>query len=175
MSVAAERLVTLVQGEFLISKDPEVVFSTVLGSCVSVCLYDAKAGIGGMNHFLLPGNKDSADQSVKYGVNAMELLINGLLKDGADRVHLKAKVFGASSITKNLRDIGGSNGSFAMNFLKDEGIEVVASSLGGTQARRVKFQPTTGNARQLVVPNQDVEPEVTAPTPAAPKPSVELF
>lgn len=173
MTAVREKLVTLVQGEFLISHDPAVVFSTVLGSCVSVCLYDATKGVGGMNHFLLPGSKDSSDQSVKYGVNAMELLINGLLKDGADRSCLKAKLFGASSISQNLRDIGGSNGAFALAFLEDERIEVVASSLGGTQARRVKFHPTTGHARQLVVPTQDVQ--VVVPVPAAPKPSVELF
>lgn len=176
MKASASNFLSVVQGEYMISSDPDVVLSTVLGSCVSVCLYDPRVNLGGMNHFLLPGDRDTSSGNVKYGVNAMELLINGMLTQGALKPDLKAKLFGACTMGLSTRQIGQSNQQFALSFLADEGIEVVSSSLGGTQARRVRFFPTTGQAQQLLVPNQEVNEHVpNLPKSAPPAPEVELF
>lgn len=139
------------------SRDPDAQFSTILGSCVAVCLWDIDAAMGGMNHFLLPGGHDGGHGgSLRYGVHAMEMLINALLKMGARRDRLQAKLFGGARISTNLRDVGASNADFARSFLQAEDIPCRAESLGGTSARRVIFRPCTGHAKQLLVPDNAV-------------------
>ncbi|WP_439155543.1 chemotaxis protein CheD [Yoonia sp.] len=154
----AEKTITVIQGNYAVSADPEVVLSTVLGSCVAVCLFDATAGVGGMNHFLLAdyGYTQSAD--LKYGVNAMELLINKVLQAGGERRQLQAKLFGGARMTQHSRDIGETNATFAIDFLDREGIACTSKSLGGDKARRVQFNPHSGAARQM---------QITGPAPIA--------
>jgi len=146
-------------------------FSTVLGSCIAACLYDAESGVGGMNHFLLPSTTAENSKNARYGVHAMELLINGVLKKGASRHMLRAKVFGGAKMSANLSDIGLSNANFVQQFLRDEGIPCVSSSVGGTSARRVRFHPTSGNAQQTRVENDrrlgEQERAAAIPAPAA--------
>ncbi len=144
-------IVTVVQGDFFVTADPNVIITTVLGSCVSVCLFDATVGVGGMNHFLLARQGDVADNDLRYGVNAMELLINKVLQAGAQRSRLEAKVFGGARIIDHATDIGASNAQFACDFLQRERIRCVSQSLGGTNARRIRFYPTTGAAKQLQI------------------------
>lgn len=169
MTPVRERLINVVQGEFMISDEPDVVLTTVLGSCVAVCLVDHKRGIGGMNHFLLPHGDVGGTASMRYGTHAMELLINELLKGGAQRNRLAAKVFGGARMNDNLKDIGARNAAFAHAFLSDEGIPVLAESLGGTSARRIRFWPVSGRVRQLTVENAPhVVVEKLAPIPATP-------
>lgn len=174
-----ERLVHVIQGEYGVSRDPDLIFTTILGSCVATCMWDHVAGVGGMNHFLLPGERDDCGESMRYGVNAMELLINGLLQNGASRSRLQAKLFGGAHVIRSLGDIGAQNAEFATRFLNDEGISCVAQSLGGNRARRVRFWPTSGRAGQLLL--ESTSPEVmiaerarAVPAPAA-EGSVELF
>jgi chemotaxis protein CheD len=174
----ASRTIQVIQGEFKVSTRPDEELSTILGSCVAACIWDEGSGIGGMNHFLLAhaqGNTTERDN--RYGVHSMEMLINGLLRAGAQRDALRAKLFGGAKIATNLRDIGASNAEFAREFLRIEGIRCVADSLGGNQARRVTFHPATGRARQLLIPNEQVnEAPLRAPPPkAAPAASIELF
>lgn len=162
-----EKTINVTQGEFKLSDDPDVVLSTLLGSCVAICLCDPVRRIGGMNHFLLPDNGGGATgDHVKYGVNAMELLINGLIKKGAARDRLVAKAFGGARMDGNLRDIGESNIRFARDFLQRENIPCEGESLGGLQARRVLFWPTTFRARQRLVPRETVR-EAPPPSRAA--------
>lgn len=173
----APRMLQVVQGEFRVSADPGEELSTILGSCVAACIWDQGRGIGGMNHFLLAqaqGNASAPDN--RYGVHAMEVLINGLLRAGARREALRAKLFGGAKIAANLRDIGASNADFARGFLREEGIACLAESLGGTRARRVSFHPATGRARQLLIPNDQLDetPPRSPPRPAAAA-SIELF
>lgn len=137
----------IIQGEYAVERDPEAVISTVLGSCVACCLRDPGAGLGGMNHFLLPGDEDSP-ADLKYGAHAMELLINGLLGLGARRERLEAKLFGGARMLRGVSDIGSQNAAFAERFLHDEGIEHTGGSLGGNQARRIQFWPASGRVRQ---------------------------
>jgi chemotaxis protein CheD len=164
-----DRLTYLMQGEFRVSRDPDEQFSTILGSCVAVCLWDKSVGAGGMNHFLLPGGSEgkSQDGSLRYGINSMEMLINGLLKIGARRNELEAKIFGGARISSNLRDVGASNAAFARSFLADEGIPCRGESLGGTSARRVIFRPATGQAKQLLVPDNAIAPTRQSAIPVA--------
>lgn len=148
---ARERTMHVVQGEYRVIDDARVVLTTILGSCVATCIWDEVAGVGGMNHFLLPGNEGGSSDHVKYGVNAMELLINGLLKQGASRARLRAKLFGGAHVVQSLGDIGAKNATFATQFLALERIPCVGQSLGGFQARRVRFWPTSGRASQLLL------------------------
>jgi chemotaxis protein CheD len=156
-----------VQGDYAVSSDTSVVMSTIFGSCVAVCLFDPQAKVGGMNHFLLASGGDANGADLKYGVNAMELLINKMLRAGGDRRRLQAKVFGGARMTIHARDIGQTNGDFALAFLEREGIACLSRSLGGTMARRVQFVPTTGAARQMqIAGSPPPETPVARQTPA---------
>ena len=148
----AERRVHVVQGEFHVSGDPGVVLTTILGSCVAACLRDPLARVGGMNHFLLPGRGEAAGgDAVRYGVHAMELLVNGLLRNGARRERLEAKLFGGARMLEGLTDIGTQNAEFAKYFLQRERIAFTGGSLGGDRGRRVQFWPASGRARQMTI------------------------
>lgn len=160
MDGSSDYIIPVVQGEFVISDDPRAILTTVLGSCVAVCLFDAEEGIGGMNHFLLPFGPGRDTTNLKFGANAMELLINGVLKRGGRRENLRAKVFGGASMNPAHRGIGTSNSGFARQFLKDEGIPCIAESTGGCSARRLRFWPVDGRARQLMVHGSGAEPAV---------------
>lgn len=153
------RRINLIQGEFQVSNDPSVVFTTLLGSCVAACIRDPTAQVGGMNHFLLPGeeNLSKAQEAERYGVHLMELLLNGLLKAGAKPQRLEAKLFGGAKTMKGLADVGSQNAGFAERFLRNEGIRLVGSSLGGEQGRRIQFWPVSGRARQTFL-NSDKIP-----------------
>lgn len=171
-----EKLTNVIQGDFAISEDPDEILTTVLGSCIAVCMYDTQRQIGGMNHFLLPSREGQDGASVRYGAYAMELLINGLLKKGAQKQRIEAKVFGGASMMGNLRDIGAANARFAHGFLRDEGIPCTAESVGGTSARRIRFWPTSGRVRQLLVSgNMEPAAVVTAPPPVKPTQDIVLF
>ena len=173
MSAAAqvsEKLQHVIQGEFAVTDDPNIVLTAILGSCVACCLHDPIARVGGMNHFLLPGDESSGDDSLRYGVNSMELLINGLFRRGARRDRIEAKLFGGARVLAGLSDVGAQNAAFARRFLKEEGIPCIGESLGGNQARRVRFSPTTGAARQLLLDKVDQSTlAVEAPRRKAPE------
>lgn len=136
----------LMPGEFYISKYQEMI-TTVLGSCVSACVYDPRRRVGGMNHFMLPDKSGSpADESARYGIYAMETLINELMKCGCKREDLKVKLFGGGQIIKNMSDVGRENILFAKNFIHAEGLELEASDLGLIYPRKVNFFPHSGKA-----------------------------
>ncbi len=152
----------VVQGDHRVSANPEESLLTILGSCVAACLYDPLRGVGGMNHFLLA--EGDGQEAMRYGAYAMEVLINDLLKLGASRDRLEAKLFGGAKIMDRLNDIGAENILFARKFLATEGIPVVGESLGGRRARRIEFWPVGGRARQREI-DQFVEAVETRPTP----------
>ena len=101
-----------------------------------------------MNHFLLPDGSGTGAHAASFGINAMELLINDLIKQGANRKRLQAKVFGGARMIAGLSDVGARNSEFILDFLGKEGIVCTGQSLGGTQARRIEFWPESGRARQ---------------------------
>jgi chemotaxis protein CheD len=147
----------VVQGEQHVDNDPNAMLTTILGSCIAACLWDPVRGIGGMNHFLLPGEENqvpdptSTGSSARYGVHAMELLVNALLRRGARRENLQAKLFGGARMIRGLTDIGEMNATFAERFLQAEGIPVAGGSLRGNQGRRIQFWPASGRARQVLL------------------------
>ncbi len=172
------RRISIIQGENHVSGEPDVVISTLLGSCVAVCLQDPDARIGGMNHFLLgePGKDDNIQQGDRhrYGVHAMELLINAMMRKGAVRSRMRAHLYGGANIIAGLGSIGSSNAAFARRFMETEGISVGHCDLGGTHARRVEFVPYEGKARARAVTET---PVVSARPVALPKSAgtLELF
>ncbi len=142
---------TVHQGDCRVSADPGAVLSTVLGSCVSACVRDRIAKVGGMNHFLLAEQSGSARDrygaSARYGAFAMEQLINQVLGAGTGRKsNLEIKVFGGGRINAALDDIGAKNIEFVRDFLVNEGYLVTGEDLGGAFARRVLFKPHSGRA-----------------------------
>lgn len=152
-NVASGDIISVIQGEFAVSADPAVAMSTVLGSCISACVYDPVKRVGGMNHFLLPEAQTGDGQNVKYGAFLMELLINDLLKIGAQRHNLRAKLLGGAKMSQYLGDIGEKNMQFARRYLHNEGIPLDRESLGGARARRIHFYPTTGKVLEKFVEN----------------------
>jgi chemotaxis protein CheD len=172
MTERAMQTLHVIQGEHRISDHPDLVLTTVLGSCVAACLHDPVRRIGGMNHFLLPDGPDARD--IRYASAAMEQLVNSLLKMGGRRDRMVAKLFGGARMIRGLPDIGHRNGEAALAFLKGEGIAVSAQSLGGTQARRIRFWPETGRAQQLLLIDAQ-EVQVNQPQPPASGGSIELF
>ncbi|WP_188476605.1 chemotaxis protein CheD [Primorskyibacter flagellatus] len=145
------RQISITQGEFAVSAEPGSVISTILGSCVSTCLWDEAAHVGGMNHILVAQVSVGGVDCDFAGVNAMELLINGLIRRGANRANLRAKVFGGARMISGLSDIGDSNGRFALDFLSREGIPCIGHSIGGASARHIRFFPTEGRVMQKTV------------------------
>lgn len=162
----------IIQGECQISDSAEEVFSTILGSCVSTCLYDSRLKVGGMNHFLLP-EIGAGSRDLRYAGAAIEQLINKLLRNGARKADLCAKIFGGATIVAGLSDIGKRNALSARSFLIAENIHIAESDIGGSSARRVHFWPTSGRSEVLIVH----QPEVALrERPAStPRHSVDLF
>ncbi|MGP3695985.1 chemotaxis protein CheD [Rhodobacter sp. NSM] len=152
------KVTNVVQGSCVASNSQFEVYSTTLGSCVCTCLSDPVARVGGMNHFLLPSAGRDDSRHLRYGSNAMELLINALLKLGADRDRLEAKLFGGAAMTPQLGAIGKANADFAQEYLAQEGIRCTAQSLGGVVARRIRFWPATGRVQQMFLTQHDAIP-----------------
>lgn len=143
--------VQIMQGDSYVTGNPREVLTTILGSCIAACIRDPQAGIGGMNHFLLPEGSGEDRNAQRFGVNAMEVLINGILKRGGDRLRLQAKLFGGANVLAAMSDVGSRNAAFAKKFLSDEGIALTGGDVGGFSPRRIQYWPSLGRARQLAV------------------------
>ena len=137
-------------GEYYVT-DRDMLITTVLGSCVAACIRDRITGVGGMNHFMLPdgGDADSpVSTSMRYGSFAMEVLINRILKSGGRRENLECKVFGGGNVLKGLTrlNVGDRNAAFVREYLRAEGIRIVAEDLNATYPRKIVYFPKTGRA-----------------------------
>ncbi len=149
------QVLTIFAGEYYVSSGGEII-STVLGSCISVCLYDKDSGIGGMNHFMLPDSKNEnlhlsgamlkdeelTQKSMRYGITSMEVLIAEMMKKGASRKNLTAKIFGGGKLLHNPRNIasvGDRNIGFTKAFLKMEGIPILSENVGSYHGRKIFF------------------------------------
>ena len=144
----------ILPGEYYVTTHDELV-TTVLGSCVAACIRDRILGIGGMNHFMLParhhgGNRDrhGVDAATRYGVHAMEHLINDILKHGGRRENLEVKVFGGGQILAEMTDIGARNIAFVREFVATERLPLVSEDLGDVYPRKVVYEPRTGRAQR---------------------------
>lgn len=144
-------VVRILAGEYYVTHCQEMI-TTVLGSCISACVRDKVANIGGMNHFMLPEENRSGDESghrglsadAAYGSYAMERLINCVLKYGGRRENLEIKVFGGGRIMGGMTDIGLQNITFVRSYLRTEGLSIAAEDVGGDLPRRMAYLPATG-------------------------------
>lgn len=178
MPEPVQNAIHIIQGQFHVSDRPEDVLSTVLGSCVAACLYDPLRRIGGMNHFLLPGNDPNAGQNVKYGAHSMEQLINAMLQAGASRQRLEVHIFGGANVVKGLGRFGDMNAAFTREFVRQEGFVLRTADTGGTVGRRLRFHPVTGATSVVNLdPSETGLPRGERMPPDLPVPpcSVELF
>lgn len=174
----------VMQGCYEIANDPDILLSTVLGSCVAACIREPVSGIGGMNHFLLPelAAKDGTEASLRYGAHSMETLVNAVVAASgvSDRRCLEAKVFGGGAVVSGLSDVGGRNSAFVRTWLARDGLRVLAEDLGGREGRRVLYHPATGRAWCKPISSTDsrILAEQEKPKiqpPKAPKLEIELF
>lgn len=163
--------VYIAQGEDAVGMSGDLVVNTILGSCISICLWDPVAGVGGMNHLLLPEMRQDGNRMNTMGAVAMDRLINKMMPLGAVRPRLRGKLFGGSSMLSGRTDIGARNTIFGRTYLLNEGIPCDAESLGGSKARKLRFWPATGVAQMKFVE----EAPTLAPPRAEVTNDVELF
>lgn len=150
-------------GEYYVTNQ-DIVLVTVLGSCVTACIRDPKLAIGGMNHFMLPdGGQEEGilSHSARYGGFAMELLINELIKSGAKRERLEAKIFGGGHVLSAVTNmqVGNRNADFVCEFLAKEKIPILAKDLIGVHPRKVYYFPRTGRVMVKKLPSQSNDPD----------------
>ncbi|MBQ9471026.1 MAG: chemotaxis protein CheD [Bacteroidales bacterium] len=143
----------LFPAELFAEAQPHVV-STVLGSCVAVCLYDTQLKIGGINHYMLPLWNGTGLASPKYGNIAINKLIERMEKLGSNKANLVAKVFGGGNVlssSNNTFSIGKRNAQLALDMLAEHKIPIIAQSLGGDHGRQILFNTHTNEVRQKYV------------------------
>ena len=140
-------IAAILPGEFFVSDTPMIIY-TVLGSCISACIRDPLAGVGGMNHFMLPKPKevgnDSWGESTRYGSYAMEALINEILKRGGVKSRLELKLFGAGRIYDGNIDVGARNAEWVLEYVKMEGLTACKTDLGDVLPRKVYYFTESG-------------------------------
>ena len=136
--------VKILPGEYFVYNE-DILIMTTLGSCIAACLWDRTAKVGGMNHFMLP---DGAGDSGRYGSYAMELLINEMMKRGASRMNMEAKVFGGGQVISGMNslNVGERNTNFVMDYLKTERIPILSKDVLDIYPRKVCFLPASGKA-----------------------------
>lgn len=176
--------VKVLPGEYYVD-DENIVVMTTLGSCIAACLWDRVARVGGMNHFMLPDAGAGSTDGGRYGSFAMELLINELLKRGATRATLEAKVFGGGAVISGMStlNVGERNTQFVLDYLKTERIPVVSKDVMDIYPRKVCFLPDTGKAMvKRLAPTstetlvaQDRDAAIKAKTSTSVGGSVDLF
>ncbi|MBY0355123.1 MAG: chemoreceptor glutamine deamidase CheD [Rickettsiales bacterium] len=142
-------VVKLISGDWYVSTGGEMLV-TILGSCVAACIRDPISGISGMNHFLLPGDlarEVDASDAARYGVHAMEQLINGIMKNGGRKDRLELKLFGGGNVLKNSAMIGSKNAAFVREFAQKEDLRIVSEDMEGEWPRRIHFYADSGKVR----------------------------
>jgi len=147
--------VKILPGEYFVYRE-DILIMTTLGSCIAACLWDREARVGGMNHFMLP---DGDSDTGRYGSYAMELLINEMMKLGATRATMEAKVFGGGQVIDGMStmNIGERNTNFVIDYLKTERIPIMAKDVQGPYPRKVCFLPASGKAmvKRLAAANKE--------------------
>lgn len=149
----AEGIMTIkiLPGEFYVTQEDERI-ETVLGSCISACVRDPIAGVGGMNHFMLPVDKNSTGRSEltganRYGNYAMENLVNSVLQKGGKRERLEFKLFGGGRIMSSMTNVGWYNIGFAFDYIYTEGFKIVSQDIGDIYPRKILYYPLSGRVR----------------------------
>ena len=158
----------MLPGEYFVH-DEDVIIMTTLGSCIAACLWDRVAKVGGMNHFMLPDAGAGSPDGGRYGSYAMELLINEMIKRGANRSTMEAKVFGGGAVISGMNSInvGERNTMFVMDYLRTERITVVSKDVLDIYPRKVCFLPHSGKAMVKKLASANTEALVTQERAAA--------
>lgn len=147
--------VKILPGEYFVDGE-DLLVQTTLGSCIAACLWDRVAKVGGMNHFMLP---EGAGDSGRYGSYAMELLINEMMKRGANKGRMEAKIFGGGAVISGMNtiNVGERNTNFVIDYLKTERIPIVSKDVMDVYPRKVCFLPASGKAmvKRLAPTNTD--------------------
>ena len=150
-------------GQFMITSVPSLM-STVLGSCVSVCLWDRETKIAGMNHYLLPGTIDDDAGNANRGITSIRLLIRSLINRGTDLCNVEAKIFGGCNSLyrdNDLFKVGERNVSIALDVLREYNINISAQHVGGQYGRKIVFNTSTGKVKmRLLIKNLDINEEI---------------
>ncbi len=143
----------ILPGEYYVTQHNEII-TTVLGSCVSACIWDRVFGIGGINHFMLPlshngewGGSELVSTATRYGNYAMEHMINDILTHGGHRKNLAVKIFGGGQIISVMSNIGSKNLEFVESYIKNKGLEFFGKDVGESFPRKVVFFPQNGRVR----------------------------
>jgi chemotaxis protein CheD len=177
------------QGQVAVTDESNIVYSTVLGSCIAACVRDPLAKVGGMNHFLLPVStndvpkSDATSMELRYGNYSMEVLVNEVLKRGGRRERIEVKLFGGGNVMQRMAsmNIGHRNADFIEKYVQLEGLKLISSDVRGVQARRVQYFPITGRARMMAIvatENEDIFKNEMKNRPRAekvPSGDIELF
>jgi chemotaxis protein CheD len=157
-------IINVLPGKHYVTTNPNEVVHTLLGSCISACMRDPASGVGGLNHFLLPapkveGNYGTKDQAMRYGDYAMEMLVGSIIRAGGNRNNLEVKVFGGANMydLSAKKTVGQSNIQFVLDFISEEGLTFLAEDIGGTQARKIYFHPSTGKVKVQRIQSQKVD------------------
>jgi chemotaxis protein CheD len=151
----------IMSGQFIVTSTPALI-STVLGSCVSVCLWDKVSGLGGMNHYLLPGKPTDAAGDSNKGFTAIQILVHAMLNQHITLKNIEAKIFGGSnSLYKNSNHfrVGEQNVAAAIKVLQQFDITVTAHDVGGHYGRKIVFNTSTGKVRMRLLHNQTMPDE----------------
>jgi chemotaxis protein CheD len=157
-------VVKILPGDHYVSHAVDEVLSTVLGSCISACIYDPKTKRGGMNHFMLPksdsGTWGGSSAGMRFGNFAMEVLINEILTLGRKRTDLEVKIFGGGQIMGDIMGVGDKNIAFINDYVRSENLHVTQKSLGERFARRLFYFPATGAVIERKVPVEGENQEI---------------
>ena len=149
------------QGDFYVSARPDLFLTTVLGSCIAVCMRDPVAGCGGMNHFLLPDAEDRSEHypslALRYGSYSIERLINAILSRGGKRERLEIKAFGGANVLNGASDVGSRNVDFIEHYFAKERLSLRAVDLRGNLPRKLRYFPTTGRAQVCNLKNGEAD------------------
>jgi chemotaxis protein CheD len=150
-SSAGATAIWIFQGDFYVSARPDLFLTTVLGSCIAVCMRDPVAGCGGMNHFLLPDAENREEHypslALRYGSYSVERLTNAILSRGGRRERLEIKVFGGANVLGGTSDVGSRNVDFIEHYFAKERLSIRAADLRGNAPRKLRYFPTTGRAQ----------------------------
>lgn len=133
----------LIPGDLFVTKEPYLI-KTLLGTCVSVCLFDPINMVAGMNHYLLPEKNDAGSNVPKYGTVAIKQLYEKMIGLGAEKQNLIAKIFGGISTESSVYKIGQRNIEMAEQLLYEMRIPIVAKNVGGTKSRKIILNSTNG-------------------------------
>lgn len=163
---AGATAIWIFQGDFYVSSRPDLFLTTVLGSCIAVCIRDPIAGCGGMNHFLLPDAENREEHfpslALRYGSYSIERLVNAILSRGGKRERLEIKVFGGANVMTRMSDVGSRNVDFIEQYFAKERLTITAADLRGKFPRKLRYFPISGRAQVCTLRDTEADEAINS-------------